>query len=531
MNFSFFQNENIAKNKCFYYLFAFLAFILCIFANICCSKYTVFLSDDMTTPSIFMNSFDHFLQTTGHGRYLGNFFASIICLWMPRLLDLNPIVWHQTGEAVINGVFIYIICYFWAKILTLKQDKPILRHIFIMLFYYYYLANYCTKDIYTSFVGFFSYIFPFMFFISLLYLIIKSIFEEKEYGRKEIIIYSILSFLVGVSTEPLFSTTFIAFSLVILYIKLIEKRSIKYLFIPLFFLVLGITLYFSSPGFLCTFYGNEGAFKEPSLIVMFTDFYTYNMDSGNYDYFVYVASFIFLFFINLFLYKKNSDDIAKKSLLLSTILFLSFIGTFMSIMLTGYKFFCQIFDLMMPLKMILLTTIIIQFVSIIRYSKFFSFIVIGFFIMSIIINYDDVSKVIKLMKENNIMEVRNLYLDNSPKQYYKERYLRERIYLYYIYSNKFPTLNLDGNYGNGGSSPLPYLNNAYNLKMNVHYSVLSEMDEDLSKYVNIVDTLEEAYKTYVENGGPEISEEEIENADFQKLRDRNFVLYGIESRK
>ena len=52
------------------------------------------------------------------------------------------------------------------------------------------------------------------------------------------------------------------------------------------------------------------------------------------------------------------------------------------------------------------------------------------------------------------------------------------------------------------------------------------IDDNLHQFVKLVDTLEYSYKIYIENGGPEISEEELNKADFQQLSYRNYVLYG-----
>lgn len=105
-------------------------------------------------------------------------------------------------------------------------------------------------------------------------------------------------------------------------------------------------------------------------------------------------------------------------------------------------------------------------------------------------------------------------LQHYSKEYYRDRYINERLLAYYGYKNETPILGKSAYYkyiyDNG---PKEYINNIYNKS----YSI------DTIKYT---ETTDEAYEEYIKNGGIQFIKDELEYPNFQLLKSKEFVLYG-----
>ncbi len=100
-----------------------------------------------------------------------------------------------------------------------------------------------------------------------------------------------------------------------------------------------------------------------------------------------------------------------------------------------------------------------------------------------------------------------------PPPHYTERYLNERILAYYGYKNEIPVLSESAKSFTINESI--YIKSIYN----------KNYDKNMNE-IKFTETINEAYNKYLREGGHEISETELNKADFQKLLNKNYVLYG-----
>lgn len=111
------------------------------------------------------------------------------------------------------------------------------------------------------------------------------------------------------------------------------------------------------------------------------------------------------------------------------------------------------------------------------------------------------------------------------KENYHNRYILERILLWYLYSDKAPVILKNNSYfyfyeGDRIDSPEAWASAIkWYFYFQKHFNYVKYNHKDI-KYL---DTLEEVVEKYYENGGGEITEDEIEKADFNKLLDEDWV--------
>ena len=97
----------------------------------------------------------------------------------------------------------------------------------------------------------------------------------------------------------------------------------------------------------------------------------------------------------------------------------------------------------------------------------------------------------------------------------KENYIYEFMLSYYAYTNKPVKIF----YGPAGfeTEDETYIYN-YLLSLNKDYN--------LNNKITILDSVDDALKEYYNSGGRQITAQELDNPDMQKLTDKNFVLNG-----
>ena len=135
--------------------------------------------------------------------------------------------------------------------------------------------------------------------------------------------------------------------------------------------------------------------------------------------------------------------------------------------------------------------------------------ILVFVIISLICGIFPIYKNIDFSNCTSINKAAKLFVTNSD-EYYKLRYLDERILAYYSYLSKEPILYKElGHYANEN-----YVRNIYNKNFKL----------DRRKVV-FLENKDEVYYRYLKNGGCPISDKEKEVANFNKLLDKNFVLY------
>jgi hypothetical protein len=109
------------------------------------------------------------------------------------------------------------------------------------------------------------------------------------------------------------------------------------------------------------------------------------------------------------------------------------------------------------------------------------------------------------------------------KQNYYERYILERILLWYLYQNKKPILL--GKNINQNENFYLYFDDDVTINQYIYHKKIKNGVVGISDY-EYVETMKEVLEKYYENGGRKITEKEINEANFNKLLDKNWVLNG-----
>ena len=271
--------------------------------------------------------------------------------------------------------------------------------------------------------------------------------------------------------------------------------------------------YFFNPGFIETVESKQ-ALNITSAIEIFPDFLVQSIDIFVKEYFIFFNIIILLLILSLL---KNKSDKKEILQIVFSLLVASFCFSF-SLLFSGYKFpektlYVNHFDLVFQTKLFFISIICFQFNFIQNKIKYLLLLFIIFYTFVI-------SKENLIHMKNDIKMCGGIisYLNGSEDAFqYKERYLQERIVAYYAYQydSFIPILTNEAESFTLGS-PRQYIQPLYNSEFE---------DNEEIKYI-IVDTIQEVYDKYLKDGGPIITRDEIENPNWQKLLDKEFVLTG-----
>ncbi|MBQ9244922.1 hypothetical protein IJ182_01495 [bacterium] len=475
---------------CFVTLFA--QYNIYIFED---SYYTLLRKDDVLNQ-LFFNVY--------HGRYISNaitvFFGSIF----PKFLNVHPFVFFTAwwGGSFIKTLFLFILFFQMNMFLFWKKKKNVIFPILI-LFYYILFQNmfaYTYEDVeYCSFLGF---VFPFIFFCLFWYKFIN-LWDKEIITLKDIFIGTLYAFLVGISTEFTSIVTF--FSLLIIIILRTDK--LKYwasFFISLSF---GMFLYFFNKGFSgvlndhAPIFFNSATFK--SELVFVKPFLKACFDVCIHEYGILILLIIVLSF-TIFLQNKkenqtNNNLLFPFTLLIGGILFQIFLISDPALS-PDNTYWVYHFDLVIQVK-ILLAIVCLYEMNCIKINDIYK----NYLILSLIV----VSMVVLSVKNhdfiNNAIHNGFKYAIHKDSGDYRDRYLYEKINLYYIKNyNKiiFVPEKFAGYYSDIEQEYFEYF---YNIKTKDNTEIIT------------FDNWDDLYDKYINDGGIEITDDEIENADFQKL--------------
>lgn len=490
------------------YMNCFLLLLFIIVTSLISSKYFVVAHDDMY--NIFFNKnysfFYNFFYDVDHGRYISNIFLKL----QSACIDIHPTVWIRTYGVVIKSIFLFVFLILLSSSAFLFQkEKDNIKAILLPLFaldvflIYQILVHGKYEDmLYTFFYGF---IFPFIFFILFWNKLIYTYTQNINIKKKDIIYFSILAFLLGLSTEFTIFISFSGFIIIFCFDVITNNTSSRKYLVPFFIFVLASIFYIINPGFI------ESAQTKGTLnglLPMLTTAYNVLPEFINDAFHIIKEKFlvitiliiITISFVPKMKEKENNLNFIKiiLSLLFSTYLFyflLIFAGR-----APGHVLFTlhNSTNIQICIGLIYILFLSISFISGKKLYSIFFYII---FTLSVLFYNFHFPKYISELSYKG----RDNYLSYGAKEIATKRYMFERILLFYASNNKdailpkfyygFP-VNLN-----------VYLENVYNIK---------GYNEENTKYINA----EDAYNEYLKNGGEEIILEKGTNDEFQKLKDK-----------
>ena len=519
MSFNFKNKGLILKNSYNHISANYLSFILnivvlflIIYSVVLFSQYNVIEYDDIET--IFYKydvSFkEQFFLNVYHGRYISNIFQKL----MGFSLNIHPNIWIQTYGAFFKGCFMVVFVYTLAKMCFIFEKSKYMIHIlalFCYIVYQYTFQNTYQNELYSAFFGF---TFPFIFFFTFWNFYIRNYYVE-DVKRKTVMILSLFSFLTAISTE--FNSIVTLCALVIITIfEILNFKSLKKITIYSFLSnTFGVVLFFVNPGLINTA-NAKGTFDGLSNMIisakeMLPEYIVGFKQVFFYDFLILTVVIIIMsFFYVLISDNKKNNKIFL--ILIYSLLISGYIFYFLLLFAGRHEVekYCYVthFDIVVQMKILLISIIFVELSFLYTKIQIRNTSIIILIILSIILNSENIFTTLKVIKTTGII---NYIKSNTfhDKEEYKNRYMSEAILVYYIYKDKIPVLPEDAK-----SFSLyckNYIRNVYKIDYN-------------NTNIEYVDSIEKAYEIYKQNGGRIITENELEKSNFQKLKDKNFVI-------
>ncbi len=525
---------NFIKNKLIY-LFFFILFIFIILCRLYVSKYFVIEYDD--SYHIFYDKeisfINNFFTPVYHGRYISNFLTKLIGYIIPNMLNIHPILWIQTGGAVICGIFYFIFVCMIVDIAFLNRKRNVL-FVFAAAVIYIIIQNILIQNyrdyLYTSFYGF---TFPFIF----LFAFWKTLILNNIKKQKPSFLNYVLAFLLGMSTEftAIVSTiALIFFNLVNLFqfylfkfkilkpenqdiseLKTTEELN-KHNIILLITMIFSNILYFKNLGFIQMAQTKGTLFNFHQTVVnglaSLGEYIESLTNLFKTDYVFFVLPILLLVLIFIF-----NKKIKNKAIILTSVLSLFFAQCIFCLFLlfAGVNSlgsnYVNHFDIVLQMNILLLYIFYIL-ISSVKNNYLFYLLLFLPVVVIILLNFTQVKKQTKFLIKYGLANysIGFVYFD---KNLYKDRYINERLLSYWAFKDEKPVLSESSK--TFTIQIRTYIRDIYN----------KDYSHDYDEIV-YTPTTDEAYNIYIKDGGREITPEELKHPNFQKLMDKNFVLYG-----
>lgn len=229
--------------------------------------------------SIMFNYSTDFINTyfihAYHGRFITNTIATFIGVILPLNLDIHPNEWMHGFGTIIKSIWIFIICYLLSSTLFLFIKKKNILYdlctcLFILIFYFLYQNTFNNTFEAVLYMSFYGFTFPFIIYFIFWKNFIKHFCNkdsESNISKKKIIYLSILSFLVGYSSEFFSFSTFATLTFLIFYLLIKKNYALKNCLFLYLFNIIGVSLYVLLPGFL------EQIYNSNNKLMLFSSFY------------------------------------------------------------------------------------------------------------------------------------------------------------------------------------------------------------------------------------------------------------------
>ena len=470
-------------------------------------SYSFILLDDIHT-AIF-DSFKNILKKPSNGIFIASFFDGLFTTYLPRLLDIHPSVFKSQFFSYVESFFVLSFIFIFSAIFYTKK-KIDFFYLVCFLYSSFLLLFIIQQQSYVLFVydGFFRMLLPSFLWLSLFYLIFSS---SKDVTKGKLFFVSLLSFLTCISNEMLCVSTVIGLMLYSIF----QIRNKNYNVILIFLCsILGCFVLIKTGAFL-----RKSGGTIPNFFVCFNDFGPFVCDYVKHIFARHSVGLLLIVFQMIFLFlKKGEEQRVQTTFLLIFSFFIGVLAFLFSLIFLGRTHYVEgEYWIVHPdLHMI------------------YSFILAGFnfVLLKLIIDYELISKKIIIM----VFSITSLYLMFQNFSYYHdfyknkilplkvEYYKSEKILRIAAKKEKIAVLDIE-NAKNGYFWPFLYEISASASRENFKYEsspiimFLNQFEDEKDKiklgYMFLSsEKVEEEFK----NNGGFFDEEELENIDFNRLK-------------
>ncbi len=502
------------KFNTFIHILTILVFIFIVFSVYKISKYNLIKFDDYdifysnVSYSFIKRYFVHIYKA----KIISNFLIIFSGYDLPRMLNYNLTAWIQSGGAIIKGIFWGILCFILSSTVFLFNKKNLFFPA-IFIFTYVYLQFYYTLQSQNElYAAFYCFTFPFIFYILFWNTFIK-IYMNNENSTKNYGKLFTFGVLTGLSAEITAISTFAGLIILFLFNKNKDNQLTKLFKYSFISTIIGNLIYFLNPNFInnAKGYGTFFSIKqtiENALYIL--PEYAKGYKETFFNYYFYYMIVIILLLILLIIFAEKAK---RKNMLYMTL----------SLILGSYFFFTMLlfggkpmnhtavlhYDIIVQMIILFIYVIYFELSCISQNKKIFYPVILTILAFLIFQNFENIK-----LNLNNKMHIYD-YLRNNNAEENKENYIYEFMLSYYAYTNKPVKIF----YGPAGfeTEDETYIYN-YLLSLNKDYN--------LNNKITILDSVDDALKEYYNSGGRQITAQELDNPDIQKLTDKNFVLYG-----
>lgn len=459
---------------------------------------------------------NQFFKNVYHGRYVSDFITCMLGSVIPKVLGLHPVTFYRTVVPVIKGIFLFILFFQISKYYYRNKNYDLFLPVMILFMYIQFQFIYAFKFQDVELCSFYGFIFPFIFFNLFWYKFIQTDFSNLS--KKDLRLFIVYAFFLGISTEFTNIVSFIALLMLLIFQKEIRKKIM-----PIFIsLSIGIGLYYMQLNWAMEIeargliWGNLSTLKN-GLINCIQPFLVSLTDIMIHQYGIFLL-LITIFSVIIYIKEKSFNKLIFPYSLLSGCLFFSFllIGDPNHVLCENQCWLYH-FDIISQYT-IFFTIIVLYLFNNIKikeiYKKLLLIIIMGTALcFSYNKNNDFIINIFKHgLKTSIIMFKEKDNLDNNAALYpYKSRYLLEKINYFNIKNDIDIAVIPESNYVNA------YFCSEY-IYMDIVYNLPNKSDHYFCSYQEFSD-IKSAYQQYLKDGGEEISNKEIERADFQKLLD------------
>lgn len=535
------------KNSLFY-LIPVTVLVLFIFLLIFWSKGCNFWGDDAWFSLYIGNEgiFDCLFDGSHGGKYFGQFLDKFLSMGLPCFLGIHPENFISTWHAFFRALFIIITFLLMSKFVVIYEKSKSLYWLFYIFSIFFFLSimnikeNGLYPDIICVYYAYYRYCFSLLFVACFLYFIYKNITcTEENISKLKLIFISICGYAIGTSSEIAFFLGCTLIFLIIIWDSLIKRITKKYsanvflnslkirlnknFYIPALFLVTGIILFVSSPGF-CQVATDRGMTNINVTYDIFKEFTVCFFEKCVFSIWEFWISFILLYAIALYFSIRNKD---LKLAVFSAIYVISLFMVMVSLILLGKAscvnngaFWIEHNNILFLYKMLLIIPFAINlsylYFCINKNKKylcvFYSFVILLFCFINI-----------KLFFNNQIIDTINhdrnwLYMRKQ------NNYITNKIVRFYWLNNETVVLPMkllpEDTYGTFLNID-EETNCVYGENQLVSlYKRIYKETPDVSVYICVSDN---AINEFYEKGGY-ITKEELNNLNFSRLFDKNFVF-------
>ena len=467
-----------------------------IFLVIFFSKYNVIESDDAF--NIFYERgcslFECIFIKSYKAKLLSDFLIKIIGGELPLMLGIHPVIWIQTGGAFINGIFYALLSFFIAKGMFFYKKRNLFYPLTALIFYLWIQHYFFYQLAYEQYCAFYSFTFNMIFYCIFWQSFLKKYTEKKPAG----LLFYLFAFFLGMTSEQSACATFISLFLILMIEVFKNKKLNTFVLKILICNFIGCIVYLSFPGFYFDIMAKFNAgilnYSQPYKL---SEIYDALKTVFLSDFTLYIFLIVILLIITNKIYKEESE---RKYLLTILSMFIGGLIFYFLLILTKYEsenfLYIKHFDVLVNIKILFSCIILLE---------------IGLLLKKIDFSRKNKIIIFSILLIIFIAELLTILIQNPKRtnneDYYKSRYLSERILAYYAYQNKKTVVYSD---------VLIFAINPY-----VRPLYQKDYDED---NIIFIDDLNKVYDIYLKNGGCPISEEEMNKADFQKLLNKKYVL-------